>query len=161
MNRTVRVLLMSGVAVAAGMAFSAPAMAATSSTSSTSTTVQSSPRHGWVEGHFRTSSQCDRTGRIGRFLGRWDHYSCDYVWRGRNRGSWELTVSRGWHGGDWHGTGTGNGDWNHQHGGWDHQQGNHQQGGWDHQQGNHQQGGWDHQQSNHQQGGWDHQQSNH
>ena len=107
MNRATRVLLMSGLAVAAGAAFgSAPALAAPASTSGTGATVQSAPRRTWVQNHYRTYNQCRTAGRIGEFAGRWNWYDCDFVTHGRFRGSWELTVG-------WTRPGHGHGPWWH------------------------------------------------
>src|SRR4051812_49229016 len=109
MNRATRVLLMSGVAVAAGMAFSVPAMAATPSTGTTGTAVQATPRHSWTEDYSRSPSRCGFDGRRGVWSGDWDHFSCVYVSHGRHRGMWALVVSQSWHGGGhWHGGGNGN-----------------------------------------------------
>jgi hypothetical protein len=121
MNRATRVLLMSGVAVAAGMAFSAPAMAATSTPSPAGHTTQVAPRHSWSEGHYRSFTRCAAEGRQGVWSGDWDHYRCVRTGRG-----FELIVSEDWNNwnngnnwGNWGNGGNSNhprpGNWNHPH----------------------------------------------
>jgi hypothetical protein len=111
MNRATRVLLMSGVAVAAGMAFSAPAMASTATPAHTTTVTQVAPRHTWSEGHFRSLGACLSEGRRGVWRGDWDHYRCVRTGRG-----FELIVSE-----DWNHWNNGNWGWNHRN---DHRWGN-------------------------------------
>jgi hypothetical protein len=101
MNRATRVLLMSGVAVAAGLAFSAPAMAATSTPAPAGASTQATPRHTWSEGRFRSFGSCNSEGRRGVWRGDWDHFRCVPAGNGR----FELIVSEdynNWYNGNHH-----------------------------------------------------------
>jgi hypothetical protein len=109
---------MSGVAVAAGMAFSAPAMAATSTPSPAGHTTQVAPHggHTWSEGTYRSLSRCRAEGRSGVWSGDWDYYRCVPTRRG-----FTLIVTEEWNhwgnGNNWNqGNNWGNGgNWNHPH----------------------------------------------
>jgi hypothetical protein len=148
MSKATHMLAMAGMALVAGAAFGAsPAAAApaapqasTSATSSAAAPTQSQPgdRFG---GYYRTRGACERVGRAGVFIGRWNSYECDPVRRGPRHGWWVLTLTDRWHGdsngGDW-GHHHNGGDWGHHNGGdWGHHNG----GDWGHHHGG---GQWGH-----------------
>ncbi|HEY7273479.1 MAG TPA: hypothetical protein VH502_12165 [Actinoplanes sp.] len=126
MSKATHMLAMAGMALVAGAAFgSTPAVAAPQATSvSASSSVVRTPSQGGdrFAGYYRTRGVCERVGRAGEFIGRWDHHDCERVWWGPRRGWWILTVDDRWHGGH-HGGHHGGG---HQggHGG-DHHGGHH------------------------------------
>ena len=107
MSKATRILTMTGMALIAGATIgSAPAMAAPSATHTTAATTQSADR----VGYFRTRMQCERAGRIGEFLNRWDDYTCYRVPFGPRRGWYVLDVDWNWgHGHGFPGGGHGHG----------------------------------------------------
>ena len=127
MNKLTQILTMSGLAVIAGATIgAAPAMAAdsTSPTRTTAVTAQAGDR---VVHFYRNRMQCERAGRVGEWLGRWDDHDCNRVWWGPRRGWYALNVQWNFHGthhggpiviggghdnGDWHGHHD-NGPWHH------------------------------------------------
>jgi hypothetical protein len=135
---------MSGVAVAAGMAFSAPALAATSAPSPTSSTTQVAPRHTWSEGNYRSFTRCAAEGRSGVWRGDWDHFRCVRTGRG-----FELIVSEDWNSWNNHNSGPWIHNGGHQ---WDNNQGN--KGPWGGNQGNKDKGPWGGNQGNKDKGPW-------
>jgi hypothetical protein len=107
-------LAMTGMALVAGMTFSAgPAAASTSTAQGTTAAKQSTQQQAetnrgrdWVHGYYRTRGQCERVGRWGERRDRWDDYECERVNRGF-RSIWRLEVERD------------RGGWNDRHrGGW-------------------------------------------
>jgi hypothetical protein len=114
MNKAPRILTMTGLALVAGAAFgSAPAVAAPAASSTGTTASTSTTQADLVVHHYRSYTECRRAGRVGRFFGRWDRYSCDRVWFGRYRGWFALSVDWDWHGnGGGHGDGHGHWHWN-------------------------------------------------
>lgn len=140
MNRITRVVAISGLGLAAVLAFGAgPAQAATVAAPSTAHTASVRAGSHWnnddsdVVGYFRTRFGCERVGQLGEYHGRWDDYDCSRVRFGFNRGAWALEVStddwnsgwdddnwyggwyNSWHGGDFDG-GWDHGDWHRGHG---------------------------------------------
>ena len=113
MSKATRILAVTGMALMAGLTLgAAPAMASSSTSTTTTTAEQSSPQADRSEGYYRSRRDCERAGRWGERRGRWDDYDCDYVWRGRRHGWWELNVDYGWGGGGDHDGGGGGGhDW--------------------------------------------------
>jgi hypothetical protein len=124
MKRITRLLAMTGIGLAAGVAIAGPAQAATAgdgtkTSSSTSHAATKSPTF-WhndddVVGYFNSPIRCERAGRLGEIRDRWDDYDCRRVRFGFHRGDWELSVTY----------------WGHDHGSWghDHDRGN---GPWGH-----------------------------
>jgi hypothetical protein len=112
MSKATRILTMTGVALLAGATIgAAPAVAAPASAQNTAATTQSADR---VVDYYRTRLQCERAGRVGEFLNRWDGYDCRLVFFGIRRGWWALDVywdgnGHGWpgHGHGWPGHGHG------------------------------------------------------
>ena len=106
MSKATRMLAMTGMALVAGVTFSAgPAAASTSTAQGTTAAKQSTQQQAetnrgrdWVHGYYRTRSQCERVGRWGERRDRWDDYDCERVHRGF-RTIWRLEVERdrgGW-----------------------------------------------------------------
>jgi hypothetical protein len=94
---------MTGLAIVAGLTFSAGPAAASSSTAQGTTAVtqstQQSPQvdrdrgRKWVHDTYRTRSQCIRVGLIGKRFDRWDRFECERV-RRHWRTYYRLEVSR-------------------------------------------------------------------
>lgn len=103
MGKMTRTLTLAGVAVTAGLAFGAPAMAApaapaapaASVTSAHSTAKAHGPRYDRVAGYYRSLRACDAAGRSGEHRNRWEDYDCNRVRSGGRRGSWALQVHLG------------------------------------------------------------------
>jgi hypothetical protein len=133
-------LTMAGMALIAGATMGAsPAAAAVSTSQGNTATSQVAVGQGQNQagdraGYYRTRRSCERAGRIGEWLGRWDDYDCERVRWGIRRGWWVLDVDWNWSGGHGHGDHHGGG---HGHG--DHHGGGHHGGG--HGNGNHHGGG--------------------
>jgi hypothetical protein len=133
MSKATHMLAMAGMALVAGAAFGAsPAAAAPAAPQAATGATSSAVAHAQsragdrVVGYFSTRRACERAGRVGEFLGRWDDSDCNRVWWGPRRGWWVLTVDSRWHGNN-HG-----GHWGHDNGGhWGHHQG----GDWGHHRG--------------------------
>jgi hypothetical protein len=132
MSKATRMLAMTGMALVAGVMFSAGPAAASSSTAQGTTTATQSTQQAaqadrgrtWVQGTYRTRIQCVRVGLVGQRFDRWDEFRCVRVHRGF-RTYYRLVVQRDWHGGGHWNDGHGNGNWDndhdHDHGGghWD------------------------------------------
>jgi hypothetical protein len=111
MNKATRMLVMTGMAIAAGVTFSAgPASAASATPASPDSKAATQSAKDWghdrsrIVGVYRDPFTCNRIGRIGEFHHRWDDYRCFRV-PGGFHGKWALRVS--W---DRHGFGDGNWD---------------------------------------------------
>ncbi|GAA3341852.1 hypothetical protein GCM10020358_34760 [Amorphoplanes nipponensis] len=137
MSKATRMLAMTGLAMVAGLTFSAGPAAASSSTAQGATTATQSTQQGaqahrdrdreWVQGYYRTRGQCIRVGLIGKRFDRWDRFRCERVRHGF-RSIYRLKVERDWnwnndndwnnghghHGGghDWNNDNNGGGHWN-------------------------------------------------
>jgi hypothetical protein len=99
MNKAARMLVMSGTAAVAALAFSAgPAAASSDSPASTASksTTQAADKHGVyrskVVGYYRSPIQCNRAGKFGEWRNRWDDYTCFRVPFGPKRGWFALQV---------------------------------------------------------------------
>jgi hypothetical protein len=114
MGKMTRTLALAGLALTAGMVFTAaPAMASPATPAGSVTSgahnsapasarkVQTSshkgqsPRRDSVVGHYRTLRACDAAGRSGERRGRWDDYDCNRVRSGGRSGSWALQAHWG------------------------------------------------------------------
>jgi hypothetical protein len=120
MNKTVRMLALTGAAVAAGLSLGvAPASAAPAASASAS--VQADHRaddrrddhrddrrddhRAWPGkqrfiGYYRTFGACTTVGKVGKFHKKWENFDCARVRRGFHRNQFALNVSyerRGWH----------------------------------------------------------------
>ena len=99
MNKTTRMLAMTGIALAAGLtvgagpASAAPAAPAAPATASVQADHKFKPSNDKFMGYFRSPSACIKTGRIGKLRHKWDSFDCDRVSRGSHRGQYSLTVS--------------------------------------------------------------------
>jgi hypothetical protein len=105
MNKVARMIVMSGMAAAAALAFSAGPAAASSATSApaaSKTTTQAADRFGpsgRIVNYFRDPRTCNRVGWIGERRNQWDSYRCFRVPFGFKRGWWALQVRWDNHGG--------------------------------------------------------------
>jgi hypothetical protein len=109
MNKATRMLVMSGMAAVAALAFSAgPAAASSASPAPTASksTTQAAEKHGAyrskVVGYYRSPMQCHKAGRYGEWRNRWDGYTCYRVPFGFKRGWWALQVRWDGFGGQGH-----------------------------------------------------------
>jgi hypothetical protein len=114
MNRITRLLAMTGIGLAAGVAIAGPAQAATAGSGHSASASAAGSHAFWnddddVVGYFNSPIRCERAGRIGEIRDRWDDYDCNRVSFGFHRGDWELSVS---YCDDNHG----NGPWGHDNG---------------------------------------------
>jgi hypothetical protein len=132
MNRTIRLLAMSGLGLGAVLAIGAgPACASTAAAPHAGHRATIQNRADWnddnsddVVGYFRTEIGCESVGRLGEFHGRWDDYDCSPVLFGFDRGAWVLEVATddwmgNWNNDNWYDgcdTNWNGGDF---HGGWD------------------------------------------
>jgi hypothetical protein len=138
MSKATHMLAMAGMALVAGAAFGAsPAAAAPAAPQATTSATSAAAAHAQSQagdrfgGYYRTRGICERVGRAGVFIGRWNSYECDPVRRGPRRGWWTLTLTDRWHSDDWghhHGGGhwghhNGGGNWGHNNGHWGHHHG--------------------------------------
>jgi len=107
MIKTVRMIALTGAAVAAGLslaagpASAAPAAAAGQAAASVQADHKWQPSHSKVVGYYHTMGACVRAGRIGEFRKKWDDFDCDKVRRGFHRNRYALSVS--WERSPWHG----------------------------------------------------------
>ena len=101
MNKTVRMLALTGAAVAAGLSLGvAPASATPAAPASASVQAdhdrndhRARPGKQRFIGYYRTAGSCVKVGRIGRIHRKWDRFDCDKVRRGFHRDQYSLTVS--------------------------------------------------------------------
>ncbi|GAA0466351.1 hypothetical protein Ade02nite_46760 [Paractinoplanes deccanensis] len=110
MNKVMRKITMTGVALAAGLTMAAAPAAALAAPAQGGSATQAGdhkgPRGDRLVGFYRTQSQCWKVGRIGQFHDRWDRFDCDRVYRGFKRGWVALKVSNDFRGhGHTHGHG--------------------------------------------------------
>jgi hypothetical protein len=119
MNKTVRMLVLTGAAVAAGLSLGvAPASASPAAPASAS--VQADHRDDDRKnddrkndnrkhddrkndhrnqgkqrnvGYYRTLGACAKVGKVGKFHKKWDNFDCDKVRRGFHRNQYLLTVT--------------------------------------------------------------------
>src|SRR4051812_142628 len=90
MSKATRILTMTGMALVAGLTFSAsPAQAAPRATATPQAATQGSFR---VVGYYPSRGRCERAGHIGEFLNRWDDHSCTRVRWGHHAGWYALSV---------------------------------------------------------------------
>jgi hypothetical protein len=115
-------VLMAGPAQASGAAGQTDAKSTLGQADKGSKVKQHRDRD-FVAGYFSSERACEREGRRGEFIHKWDDYECDYVRFGFHRGMWQLEAERdGWDG-DWRGD-RGRGDgWNIGNRGNDHRNG--------------------------------------
>jgi hypothetical protein len=127
MRKATRILTMTGMALVAGLTFSAsPAQAASATPAAPKVAAQGANR---VVDHFWSKSACYNAGYRGERRHAWWDFDCYKVYRGHFRGQYELSVDYGWsHGhGNW-GDDNGNGSWGHGTGDWGHGNGDWGQG---------------------------------
>ena len=99
MNSITRLLAVTGIGVAAGVAIGAgPAQAASSTGHDAAVRTAVSGTANWnddsdVIGYFNSPIRCERVGRLGEIRDRWDDYDCYRVRYGFHRGDWALEVS--------------------------------------------------------------------
>ncbi|GIF19039.1 hypothetical protein BJ973_006087 [Actinoplanes tereljensis] len=100
MNKVARMIVMSGMAAAAAVAFSAGPAAAASDTaapaapkSTTKVADKPAPFGTRIAGYYRSPIACNRAGRVGEWRNQWDNYRCYPVRFGFKRGYWALQVS--------------------------------------------------------------------
>jgi hypothetical protein len=107
MNKTTRLLTVTGMGAIAALAIGAgPAQAAGTGASAAAkpSAGQAQERHGWdrTVGYYRSGGACEVAGRVGERFGRWDDHDCNFVRFGFHRGQWALQVSNrfghGFHG---------------------------------------------------------------
>ncbi|BCJ46501.1 hypothetical protein GCM10010168_61400 [Actinoplanes ianthinogenes] len=108
MNKLMRTVAMSGLAVAAGLAIGAgPAAASTGSAatpqpSAKASATEKAPAKSWsrdrIVGFYRSPMTCHRIGRIGEWRDQWEDHDCIPIRRGFHRGDWMLKVYYGWAG---------------------------------------------------------------
>jgi hypothetical protein len=117
MRKATRILTMTGMALVAGLAFTAsPAQAAPATPAVAKSAVHGSDR---VIDHFRSKAACNIAGYRGERRNAWEDFDCSRVWFGRYRGTYALSVNYGWGGhghGNW-GDDQHNGNWGHGNGG--------------------------------------------
>src|SRR3954447_18848177 len=105
MNKATRMLVMTGMAILAGVTFSAgPAMASSATPAPTENKAATQTTKDWgpgfgpagsrVVGYFSNPFTCNQVGRSGVWRHRWDYYNCYPVPFGF-RGNWALRVT--WH----------------------------------------------------------------
>jgi hypothetical protein len=96
MSKSTRMLAVAGMAIAAGAMFGiSPAMATGTTTQGAATSTQAATQArpaDRVVGYYSSRRSCERAGRIGEAIGRWDDYDCSRA-HGRRHGWWELEVS--------------------------------------------------------------------
>jgi hypothetical protein len=109
MSKATHMLAMAGMALVAGAAFgttpAAAAPAAPQATTGVTSAAAARPQGQAGDrfaGYYRTERICERVGRAGEFIGRWNSYDCREVSWGPRDGWWILTVDNRWHG-DHHG----------------------------------------------------------
>nr|WP_296067797.1 hypothetical protein [uncultured Actinoplanes sp.] len=106
MNETVRMIALTGAAVAAGLSFgvgpasAAPAAPAPMAAASVQVDHRGPEVRSKVVGYYRTPGECVKAGRIGEFRKKWDGFSCDKVRRGFHRNHFALTAT--WKRSMWH-----------------------------------------------------------
>jgi hypothetical protein len=112
MNKATRMLAMTGMAIVAGVTFSAgPAAAASASPSpaapkaSTQQADKGFPSDSAYRGWFRSLRACHRAGNIGEWRNSWDDHDCIPVRNGFHRNTWVLKVYWDRHGFPGHGHG--------------------------------------------------------
>ncbi|NMO55102.1 hypothetical protein HH310_28440 [Actinoplanes sp. TBRC 11911] len=118
MNKTVRMLALTGAAVAAGLSLGvAPASATPAATASASVQAdhksddrrddrrndnrrdndrKSDHRDQFKkhsQGYYRTLGACTKVGKVGKVHKKWVSFDCGKVRRGFHRNQWELTVT--------------------------------------------------------------------
>jgi hypothetical protein len=110
MNKATRMLVMTGMAIAAGVTFSAgPASAASATPASPDSKAATQSAKDWghdrsrIIGYYSNPFVCHRIGNFGERRGRWDDHTCFRVPFGFHRGDWALRVSWDRHGGFWGG----------------------------------------------------------
>ncbi|NMO54252.1 hypothetical protein HH310_24090 [Actinoplanes sp. TBRC 11911] len=103
MNKITRVLTMSGIGLVAAVMMAGPAQASTASaqpvTKSVASQTDKAQQHRdrvVVAGYFSSRWDCQREGRKGKWIGRWNHYDCDFLRLGLRGGTWRLLVERDW-----------------------------------------------------------------
>ena len=110
MYQTMRVIMMAGMGLLAGLTISAGPAQASGSTTQPQAQAGGGHFHGRYEvvGYFRSLPACAFAGRVGAIHDRFADYDCDLVRIGLRRGAWALKVERdlGWAG---HGHGHGHG----------------------------------------------------
>ena len=98
MNKVMRTLTMAGLGLLAGASIGAPALAADSSATTVKKPSKSQVQQDFgrerVAGFYRTYRACDRAGRVGDWVGKWNRYDCDPVRFGFRRGTWVLKVQQ-------------------------------------------------------------------
>ena len=109
MNKTTRLLSLTGMGVFAALAIGAGPAQAAGSSATTPAPKTVAQHHGWdrTVGYYRSARACEIAGHIGERVGRWDDHDCNFLRFGFRRGEWALSVSnsRDWnsHGHDFHG----------------------------------------------------------
>ncbi|GLY00569.1 MULTISPECIES: hypothetical protein [Actinoplanes] len=133
MSKLTRALVLTGVAVTAGLSVAGPAAASSATAPAVSDRSQAAGPAGQGKpagqagqgkpadrerfiGFFPGPRTCERYGREGEWRHRWDDYECFYVRRGPHRGEWGLKAFWDWDGP--HGPGPG-GPGGPPHGPWD------------------------------------------
>ena len=115
MRKATRILTMTGMALVAGLTFSAsPAQAASATPAAPKVAAQGADR---VVDHFWSKAVCNIAGYRGERRHNWWDFECYKVYRGHFRGQYALSVNYGWnHGhGNW-GDDNGSGNWGHGNG---------------------------------------------
>jgi hypothetical protein len=86
MNKFSKALVMTGMAIAAGVTLGA------GSASAAPAAPAKAPGHDKIVGFYRSPAACQTAGRIGERRDRWDHHDCVRVRSGVRRGWWALSV---------------------------------------------------------------------
>ena len=99
MMKTVRMIALTGAAVAAGLSLGAGPASATPATPAGPAAASVQADHKWqpsrsrLIGYYRSPGACVKAGRIGEFRKKWDDFDCDKVHRGFHRNQFALTAS--------------------------------------------------------------------
>jgi hypothetical protein len=99
MIKTVRMIALTGAAVAAGLSLGAGPASAAPATPAGQAAASVQADHKWqpsrskLIGYYRSPIACVKAGRIGEFRKKWDDFDCDKVRRGFHRNQFALTVS--------------------------------------------------------------------
>ncbi|MFF5291171.1 hypothetical protein [Paractinoplanes globisporus] len=110
MNKATRMLVMTGMAIVAGVTFSAgPAAAASASPAPAAPKAGTQSTKDWghdrsrIVGFYSNPFTCHRIGNFGERQGRWDDHACIRIPFGFHRGDWALKVYWDRHGFPGHG----------------------------------------------------------
>jgi hypothetical protein len=96
MIKTVRMLALTGVAVATGLSLGvAPASATPAAPASASVQAdhKNKPSKQRFIGYYRNGFSCEKAGKVGKIHRKWDNFDCDRVRRGIHRNQYSLTAS--------------------------------------------------------------------